>query len=291
MINVFRRINKQIFYRVIIFSGFALFFLISTLTGRSKLFVNPKLNFLLVFCALFFVIVAASLLPYVLKPVRKSGIKLSYLIFALPLLMAFVIPAKTLGSNYASMYNINGNPKVGNAQNDTSYGTDTKEDSRESPDTANPGSNNGDSGNSANGSPGYSDGSGNESADIKLTLTDNRIIFNDNNFIRWLEELYTNTKKYEGLEVEITGFVFKDKQFKNDEFVAARSIMVCCAADLQVAGLMCRYQDTNNLNKDSWVKVKGKIKKDTVNGEIQPFVVVDSIENTTKPANEYVYPF
>ncbi|EKQ57320.1 MAG: hypothetical protein A370_01030 [Clostridium sp. Maddingley MBC34-26] len=68
-------------------------------------------------------------------------------------------------------------------------------------------------------------------------------------------------------------------------------MMVCCAADMQIAGIRC---DSNNLeicDSDTLIKIKGKIKKDTFKGEVDILIVVEHLEKDPNPDTLYVYPF
>ena len=43
------------------------------------------------------------------------------------------------------------------------------------------------------------------------------------------------------------------------------------------------------LNKDSWVKVIGKVEKGDFNGQMMPVIIAETVEPTSKPKNEFVY--
>jgi len=68
-------------------------------------------------------------------------------------------------------------------------------------------------------------------------------------------------------------------------------MMVCCAADMQPVGFLCRYEQTSNLKSDSWVKVTGVIGKTEFEGENVPFIEAQSVTNVDKPENDYIYPY
>ena len=71
--------------------------------------------------------------------------------------------------------------------------------------------------------------------------------------------------------------------------------MVCCAADLQIAGLGCEGTSLEDYPNDTWIKIKGKIKgkikNDTSDGTADPVIVVEHMEKDLKPDTSYVYPF
>ena len=67
--------------------------------------------------------------------------------------------------------------------------------------------------------------------------------------------------------------------------------MACCAADLQVEGIKCDSNNQEIYDSDTWVKLKGKIKTETVNYEVEPIIVVEHIEKDPNPKTAYLYPF
>lgn len=68
-------------------------------------------------------------------------------------------------------------------------------------------------------------------------------------------------------------------------------MMVCCAADLQVAGIECSSGDSASYDNGTWVKIKGKIKINTSEDGIDPVIDVENIEKDPTPDTSYVYPF
>lgn len=117
------------------------------------------------------------------------------------------------------------------------------------------------------------------------------IVISSDNFVRWMQEIYDNMSTYEGKKIQLTGFVFKDKAYNKNEFVAARLMMSCCSADLQPVGLLCHYDKAEQLKQDSWIDVTGKIQIIDYQGEKTPVIIVESIQKTEKPKNDYVYPY
>lgn len=123
---------------------------------------------------------------------------------------------------------------------------------------------------------------------------DDVIEVNESNYLKIVEDMEQNIDKYKGKRILITGFVFKEKSFKEDEFVVARALISCCAADSEFIGLMCKWKDSNELADNSWVKIQGIIDTTTYkeNGgtSIIPSILVKKIEKVDKPKNEYIYP-
>ena len=89
----------------------------------------------------------------------------------------------------------------------------------------------------------------------------------------------------------VTGFVFRDESFGTDQFVAARLLMVCCAADMQTVGLLCQYDGAAQFESDSWVTVTGVLQKVPFGGEDAPCIAVESAVAAEEPEDAYIYPY
>ncbi len=111
-------------------------------------------------------------------------------------------------------------------------------------------------------------------------------------FYQWVLEIYANIDKYDGYTISMTGFVLKDPDSMADnEFIPARLVMTCCAADLSAVGLYCKYDNTNELQNDEWVTVKGTLVKGEYNGYAEPQVIVSEITPAQKSEAEFLYPY
>lgn len=117
------------------------------------------------------------------------------------------------------------------------------------------------------------------------------IVIESGNYYPVMCDLYTDIDKYVGRTVTVTGFVFRDESFGTDQFVAARLLMVCCAADMQTVGLLCQYDGAASLESDSWVTVTGVLQKVPFGGEDVPCIAVESVVAAEEPADAYIYPY
>jgi putative membrane protein len=114
----------------------------------------------------------------------------------------------------------------------------------------------------------------------------------DDNYFEVLNALYDDMDSYLGRRIEMTGFVFFDPEnFAADQFVPARMLMTCCAADMVAVGALCRYDDAAALEEDSWVKVVGTVGATDFLGETVPYIEAESVQETTPPDDEYIYPY
>jgi len=125
----------------------------------------------------------------------------------------------------------------------------------------------------------------------KIQMQNGVIIMTDSNFYECMDEINNNLDKYIGIKIQIVGYVYKgNEEFADDEFVPARLMMVCCAADMVPVGFLCRYNKASEFTEDTWVKVIGTIEKTKYKGETSPYIKAKNVKKTEKPVSEYVYP-
>lgn len=120
------------------------------------------------------------------------------------------------------------------------------------------------------------------------TIGDGVIEVDNNNYLDVLDELHRNLDNYIGREIVIDGFVFREKEFDKNQFVVARMLVSCCAADAQIIGLL--VEDKSDFEDDVWVRVKGTVNKIDYHGEIIPKIDAKSVDKISKPKEEYIYP-
>ncbi|MBU3129297.1 TIGR03943 family protein [Clostridium tagluense] len=263
-----KKINIEVLLKLIILIGFAFFFYYIIKTDKVLLYVSPRIIPYMKFGIVAMILLSLFIAGELFKPKRKVNIK-PYLFFIIPLFMTFLIPTASVSSKSMSRTTPKNVEKiVVTKQNNISDNNII--DTTKTTDTTN-----------INASK----------VDKALKMEDNTIIINDNNFVKWVQEISYNMNKYEGKKIELTGFVFKDKAFKINEFVPARFMMSCCAADLQPVGLLCHYDKAKDLKQDTWILVKGKVEIIDYKGERIAIIVAQSIANAEKPKNQYVYPF
>lgn len=99
-----------------------------------------------------------------------------------------------------------------------------------------------------------------------------------------------NLDRYLGKRVRFTAKVIKPKGKTRESFLAGRYAMTCCENDLSLFGIICDYDDTDNLKADTWVSVTGVVDKefmDKYNVEF-PICKVKELSPADKPAREII---
>lgn len=258
--------------------GFALFFFLTIQSGQVLKYVHPRNVPFIKFAVIAMVLISLFFIPEVFKPQRIKVSSIPLLFFILPLIMAFLLPTQSFNSDYISYGDLKLQGNSGNVDNPEIKTEYSEEDEYKEDIYIDE----------------YSDVENKniiESNRNELQLIDETIIMDNDNYVRWIQEIYDNIEKYIGKKIQVNGFVFKDEQFEGNEFVSARMMMVCCAADMQPIGFLCRYDNAAELKVDTWIRVYGTIAKGEFNGNVIPVIEADKVENIEKPEFDYVYPF
>ncbi len=122
-----------------------------------------------------------------------------------------------------------------------------------------------------------------------MKLIYGKIIITDENFGAWLTEIYTNSYNYYETEIELSGELWHGEKLPENEFAIGRFMMICCAADMQPVGLLCKAKKKVKLKNGDWVKLKGLLKERSFEDEnSEPYIEVISIEKTEKPKKAYI---
>jgi putative membrane protein len=256
-----KNFNIDNLIKIIILLGYSTFFIMLAITDKIKMFVHPRITPYVLFCGIFMLIISLILTKDLFTPQRKKVNLKSYTFFLIPLFMAYFLPAKNIDSSELSYNGLEVATQTSESSTTDDEILDSMMDSEE------------------------------ELIDSELELVNNTIKVTDDTFVKWLEAISTNTDEYLHKNIELTGFVFKTDDFSDNEFVPARMLMTCCTADMTPIGLLANYNKTSQLEKDSWYKFKGKITMGEYQGSETPIINILSHEETSKPAEEYVYPY
>lgn len=266
-------LNHQVFIEIISYSLFAvlLFYLIST--GKYQRYVTPKMLPYLYFTLIVMAIWTIVSLSRLYQPQSKMRVAHCFILVMPAVLL--LLPHVSISSEELSTKLINKSQLTNSGKNISIDAKKKQEQIDDSPSVLNSDKN-----------EGYDAFriSGLDSKNKKITVK-------DEDFSLWVDEIYMNLQNYVGYQITIKGFVFKDPEtMGKNEFVPARLLMSCCVADLSPYGLVCNYDSSHDLEKDSWVTVVGVIEVGQFDGRDEPRINVSSISSAKKPKDEYVYP-
>lgn len=113
-----------------------------------------------------------------------------------------------------------------------------------------------------------------------------------NNILDWLRELSRagDPTTLAGREVEVVGFVYRDPRNAPGEFWVSRFTVSCCVADAAAIGLLTRWEQTDQLKPDEWVRVVGRFGVGEFAGERLPIILAERVEVVPPPSQPYLYP-
>lgn len=104
-----------------------------------------------------------------------------------------------------------------------------------------------------------------------------------------LKSVYENLDTYVGQKVCFSGYVYRNLDFSENQFVLARDMLVDSSTKTLIVGFLCAHKEASNYADGSWVEITGEITKGNYHGEI-PIIKITEIKTIEKPAEEYAYP-
>ena len=297
-------LNINTALKIVTLLGFSCFFMFTIFTGSVNRYVHPRIIPYMIFAAVAMLIIAFLMLSELFKLQKGKSNSLALLFYIIPLVMAFALPAQSFDSSTRTVGDVqltgkgsvNSNTNSSrvdqqgsNSENDITGSTTISESNVTANESSNDSSKNDvitstttTKSNAAIGEP---------SNDTTVSQNDVLKMVGDN-FYNCMNTIYNDLDTYIGRKIEVVGFVFNDyEEFADNEFVPARLMMVCCAADMEPTGFLCRFNNASELEADSWVKVTGIVGKTEFCGETIPYIEAQSVVKTDKPADEYVYPY
>ncbi|KPU45419.1 putative two-component membrane permease complex subunit [Oxobacter pfennigii] len=265
-----KKINVNELIWFIILTGFTVYLYMLISTGKINTFIHPKMLSYVYFSLGVFALLSVFQLKKIFRKSYSKSIKPGFLIFLAPLILGFAVNPGGLNSDIIGKkgITISQNNSIAQAQQ---ANDNISESTFENNTTA-------------------------RSNEDKFNFPEVRIEINESNFVMETDDIYLNAEALQGKEVSISGFVYTDEGFKQNQFVTARMLMACCAADTEVIGLLCQVDEGSMPKKDQWIKVTGKLfmtkhVQTYTQEEIEiPAILVDNIESIPTPEIPYVYP-
>lgn len=280
-------INELIWF--IILSSFAYYIYKLFNTGKIYLYIHPRMFKYVYFSYVVFVILSISQIRSIFTPIKTNKIKIGYIVFIVPLFLAFVVNPNNLSGKVVSNKGVNlGNTSLKNIEKTI---TNEKEETLQSEIISDNDTN----------TDMYDDTDTNNNMDSDIySESDDVDYYHNPDGVKFFEILVDTNEDLDrmlGEEVELIGFVFRDSDFTETRFVVSRLLITCCAADAQVVGLLCEWNESSKLEDDEWIKVSGIIESTTLyneyleRDEILPLIKVTKLERIETCEDPYIYPY
>ena len=90
--------------------------------------------------------------------------------------------------------------------------------------------------------------------------TKDEIIIEDDDFGAFYIDTFDNRPDYDNKIVIFNAWVVKSDKLKENEFIAGRKVLNCCADDIQLFGFLAISSVAKNLQHDSWIRIKARCK-------------------------------
>jgi putative membrane protein len=116
------------------------------------------------------------------------------------------------------------------------------------------------------------------------------LIMKDDNYIPMMIVLDKFHESFEGKKIELIGFVYREPDFSEDQFVIGRRGNPCCVEDTEgIYGLLSTTPRANEFSNDQWVKVTGTLSRTEYFAIEVPYLKIEEIIPIEAPEDPYVY--
>lgn len=114
----------------------------------------------------------------------------------------------------------------------------------------------------------------------------------DRNILDWLRQFNQSDTpaEFNGQQVNVTGFVYREPNFLPEDFMVSRFTMSCCVADAFAIGLPVTSEQAKDFSDGVWVRVQGELRANDFGENFVPVVYATSIEIIDQPPQPYLYP-
>ena len=109
------------------------------------------------------------------------------------------------------------------------------------------------------------------------------------NYTNVLKSVYEDLDTYIGQKICFSGYVYRQIDFSETQFVLARDMVTSSSTQTLIVGFLCDYKNSKDFIDGTWVEIVGEITKGDYHGEI-PIIKIQEIKQIEKPVEEYVVP-
>ncbi len=124
----------------------------------------------------------------------------------------------------------------------------------------------------------------------KQIYQDGIIVVKDEIFMEILTAIDLFLDSFVGRTVEISGFVYREPNMNQNQFVVGRFAMDCCSADALPYGVLIEDTNAAQYEDDAWIKVRGQIDTTIYDGNKIMVFRPESIQTIEAPESPYIYP-
>lgn len=107
------------------------------------------------------------------------------------------------------------------------------------------------------------------------------------NYTNVLKSVYENLDTYIGQKISFSGYVYRNIDFSETQFVLARDMLVEGRTEALIVGFLCSHKEATSYADGTWIEITGEITKGNYHGDI-PIIKVTKIKQVDKPTDEFV---
>ncbi|WP_256358265.1 TIGR03943 family protein [Bacillus sp. sid0103] len=122
----------------------------------------------------------------------------------------------------------------------------------------------------------------------KDMLQTKNINIKEKTYVPMMTIIQDNLQTMIGKTITIKGFVYREKNFMQNQIIVARFGISCCVADASVYGIMAKG-NVAAIPKDKWVQVTGTIEQTQYDGGTIPSIKIKQISKIATPKQPYVF--
>ena len=109
------------------------------------------------------------------------------------------------------------------------------------------------------------------------------------NYTNVLKTVHDNIDDYVGMRVSFSGYIHRMVDFKDNQFVLARDMVISSDLQTVIVGFLCECDDIKQYADKTCIQIEGEIIKGDYHGDM-PILKITKIQKIDKPSDEYVYP-
>ena len=109
------------------------------------------------------------------------------------------------------------------------------------------------------------------------------------NYTNILQAVHDDIDSYIGMKIKFTGYIYRLIDFKENQFVLARDMLINEEKKQSVVvGFLSEYKNANEFGDGEWVEVTGVIEKGKYHNQEIPIMKIKDMKKINMPENAFV---
>jgi putative membrane protein len=271
----------EVLLQILILVAIAILLMNIMVTGKISYYIHPRLNKVVWFSIVALMLMALFRIPGLKKP-RHNISYWSYLIIIFPILTGFVVAPVGVKTSVSQQLT-----QTSSYKNETKASTRQESQdiiSQDQPITSNEVENY-----DINKNEVMVKNDMDVNQKYKAMEVNGVTVITDDYFIQWNTDAYNNMEILKGRKFSFLAQAYPIEGLSENQIVFGRLLMICCAADAGLYGVLGDTEQASSLKEGTWVNVTGTLNITEYQGEKTPILTDVKLEKATQPADIYVY--